>query len=200
MKKKIVSCLMICIVIVLSYFYAHIDKNTYLYNRNTETGMFYGTGLLQEGEMLTQTFVAKEDVLNGINIKLTTVGNMEEIVLNYSLFDEMSKEVVKQCISGMQIENNKFNQLKFPTIKETADAQYMLVLSVENTDEQNGISFYIEPGTQDEQKLVVREHATDGTLVVRTISHRFDVETFVVLLGLIVFIILFMKILYKFFK
>ena len=39
-----------------------------------------------------------------------------------------------------------------------------------------------------------------GALAARYISHRFDVETFVVLLGFVAFIVIFMKLLYKLFK
>ena len=49
MKKKIVSCLMVCVVIVFAYFYAYIDKNSYIYDRNADTSTFYSTGILTEG-------------------------------------------------------------------------------------------------------------------------------------------------------
>ena len=41
---------------------------------------------------------------------------------------------------------------------------------------------------------------TQGALAARYISHRFDVETFVVLLGFVAFIVIFMKLLFKLFK
>ena len=63
MRKKIISCLIICVVIVLSYFYAHIDKNSYIYNRNSDTALFYGTGILLNNEEITQTFIAEENVI-----------------------------------------------------------------------------------------------------------------------------------------
>lgn len=200
MKRKISSCIMIVLVIVLSYFYAHIDKNSYIYNKSADTGTFYGTGILRNNEELTQTFIAEEDAIDGINIKVTILGNVENVVLTYALVDGTSKEVCQATISASELENNKFNQLKIPKITETEGKQYTLVLREENSDEQNGVGFYLEPSSRDEQKLVVKDNETDGTLVARVVCHRFDLETFVVMLGMITFIVAFMKVLYKFFK
>lgn len=200
MKKKIISCLMLVVIIAFSYFYAHIDKNSYIYNRNADTGLFYGTGILEENEKLTQTFIAKEDSINGINIKVVISGNVEDVVLHYALFDETLNTVCESSVYAGELEHNKFNKLELPEILETKGKQYTLVLSEENSDEQNGIGFYIEPGRQDNQKLSIKENETDGTLVTRIICHRFDLETFIVLLGMITFVAVFMKILYKMFK
>ena len=200
MRKKIISCLIICVVIVLSYFYAHIDKNSYIYNRNSDTALFYGTGILLNNEEITQTFIAEENVIDGFNIKIATAGNVEKVVLSYSVIDEMSEVVAQAELPANALESNKFNRLEIPTIENTEGKQYTLVLSTENADEQNGVGFYIEPGRRENQQLTIKNNDTDGTLVVRSISHRFDMETFVVLLGIILFVVVFMKVLYKFFK
>lgn len=200
MKKKIISCLMLVVIIAFSYFYAHIDKNSYIYNRNADTGLFYGTGILEENEKLTQTFIAKEDSINGINIKVVISGNVENVVLHYALLDETLNTVCESSVYATELEHNKFNKLEFPEILGTKGKQYILVLSEGNSDEQNGIGFYIEPGRQDNQELSIKENETDGTLVTRIICQRFDLETFIVLLGMIAFVAVFMKILYKMFK
>ena len=200
MRKKIISCLIICVVIVLSYFYAHIDKNSYIYNRNSDTALFYGTGILLNNEEITQTFIAEENVIDGFNIKIATAGNVEKVVLSYSVIDEMSEVVAQAKVPVNALESNKFNRLEIPTIENTEGKQYTLVLSTENADEQNGVGFYIEPGRRENQQLTIKNNDTDGTLVARIISHRFDMETFVVLLGIILFVVVFMKVLYKFFK
>ena len=200
MKKRIISCFVICVAVVLLYLYAYIDQNIYIYNRNTDTASFYGTGLLMKDEEITQSFIAEENTIDGINVKISIIGNVENIVLHYSVLNEVSEEVATAQIDAKNLENNKFNQLKLPTIVDTAGKEYTLVLSVENADERNGVGFFIEPGTKEKQQLSIKDNETDGTLVVRIIAHRFDVETFVVLLGIIVFVGAFMKILYKIFK
>ncbi len=200
MEKKIVSCLMVCIVIILAYFYAHVNKNSYLYDRNADTGTFYSTGIMMEDEELTQTFVSEEDTIDGLNIKAAIIGNAEDVVVNYAILDVDSENVFKGRVRATELENNKFNQLEISKITDAKGKTYTIVLSEEKSDEQNGVAFYIEPGRYGNQQLIIKGNETDGTLAVRSICHRFDVETFVVLLGMIAFITAFMKVLYKFFK
>lgn len=200
MKKKIISCLLICVVIVLSYFYAHIDKNSYIYNRNADTGTFYSTGILTDGEQVMQSFVVEEDTIDGINIKVALAGNVEKVVVKYAILDENSEKVYENSIPAIYLESNKFNKLKIEDVTDTNGKTYTLALHEEKSDEQNGVSFYLEPGRQENQQLLIRDNETDGTLVLRTICHRFDVETFMVLLGMIAFVVGFMKVLYKLFK
>lgn len=197
--KKIVSCMVIFVVVVLSFFYAHIDKNSYIYDRNADTGTFYGTGILLEGQTIVQTFVSEEDTIDGINIKVATYGNVEGVFLLCRVLDENNEEVAFVQIKGSDLESNKFNQIAIPSIADTEGKKYTLVLGVENSDDLNGIGFYIAQENKEGQQLTVKDSKVEGTLVTRTISHRFDVETFVVLLGIIVFIVTFMKILYKIF-
>lgn len=200
MKKKIVSCFIVCIVIVASYFYAHIDKNTYVYNRNADTGTFYSTGILKEEEELTQTFVSEEAAIDGLNVKVAVSGNVEDVVVHYAILDADSDKLFEGSVPAIELESNKFNYLKVSRIADTEGKEYTLVLSEKNADEQNGVAFYVEPGRYNNQTLIVKENATDGTLVFRSVCHRFDVETFIVLLGMIVFVTVFMKALYKLFR
>ena len=48
--------------------------------------------------------------------------------------------------------------------------------------------------------LEVNGKKTEGTLVLRWITHRFDAETFIVTLGIIVYFVAFFKILYRLFS
>lgn len=200
MKKKIILCLMIVVVIVLSYFYAHIDKNSYLYDRNADTGTFYGTGVLEENEEIRQTFIANENTIDGINIKVDIYGIVDDVVLNCVLLDEDMREVSKINITANELEDNKFNRLELPEVAGTKGNQFTLVLSEDNSDNENGVGFYFEPGSSAEQKLSIKGNETDGNLVARSVCNRFDAETFIVLLGIIAFVAGFMKVLYKYFK
>jgi len=200
MRKKIISFIMIVVVIVLSYFYAYIDSNSYLYDRNADTGLFCATGIMMDGEEIRQGFMSHENTIDGVNIKVNISGNVEDVILNCSLLDDTMREVSCVKVVANDLENNKFNKIKFPVVSEAKGKQFTLVLTEENSDSQNGVGFYYEPNNVGEQKLTIRGNEIDGIMVTRIICHRFDVETFVVLLGIIAFVVLFMKILYKYFK
>ncbi len=201
MKKKLTVILLIAGVLVLAYLYAHIDKNTYLYDRNTDSADLTGTGILEEKEEILQSFTCTEDSVDGINLKATVIGSPENAELQYALIDPESGEALRQGkIQGLEIENNKFNKLKFPVLKETKGKSYILRLTESGTGEEAGIGFFLSPRGEQGQELRVRGNETRGTLAVRILTHRFDLETFIVLLGIIAFIAGFMKVLYKLFK
>ncbi len=201
MKKKITVILLIAGVLVLAYLYAHIDKNTYLYDRNTDSADLTGTGILEEKEEILQSFTCAEDSIDGINLKATVIGSPENVELQYALTDPESGEAILQGkIQGLEIKNNKFNKLKFPVLKGTKGKNYILRLTESGTGEEVGIGFFLSPTGEQGQELRVRGNDTQGTLAVRVLTHRFDLETFIVLLGIIAFIAGFMKVLYKLFK
>lgn len=201
MKKKITVILLIAGVLVLAYLYAHIDKNTYLYDRNTDSADLTGTGILEEKEEILQSFTCAEDSIDGINLKAAVIGSPENVELQYALTDPESGEAIRQGkIQGLEIKNNKFNKLKFPVLKGTKGKNYILRLTESGTGEEAGVGFFLSPTGEQEQELRVRGNDTQGTLAVRVLTHRFDLETFIVLLGIIAFIAGFMKVLYKLFK
>ena len=199
--KKILYMIIIGVAVLgFSYIYAHIDKNTYIYDRNVDAGLYYGTGILENDKTVEQVFTSDEDVIEGINLKVGKFGNAENVVLHYALTDMQTGERYAASVPANQIENNKINKLETPKIAQAKGKQYTLTLSSENADEQNGVGFYVVPGKVEDQQLTVRDGGVDGVLVVRLLCHRFDVETFVVLLGIILFVAIFMKKLYKSFS
>lgn len=200
MKKSIRLLIIAFLILAFTFLYAHIAKNIYLYDRNTEAENYIGTGILLDGETITQTFVSKEDVIDGINLKASVAGNPADIKLVYKITDNASGASVKGTISGEKIKNNKFNELDIKSIKNAKGKSYTLLLKGEGADNSKGFSFYIDPAGNGGEKLTVKGNDTKGSLVVRTVTHRFDLETFVVLLGFILFVIVFIKVLYKLFK
>lgn len=200
MKKKIKSVILIAVVIALSFLYAHIDKNRYLYDRETPSETYAGTGILKDGEELKQTFVSEEDTLDGLNIKSTIVGNVDQVVLEYSVTDNQTGETAEGTIRGTDVKNNKFNQYKIPGISGAKGREYTIVLRETGSDEGNGITFYVDTSEHLKGSLTIRGEKTQGALVARTLSHRFDLETFIVLLGFVTFVVVFIRVLYKLFK
>ena len=200
MKKKIISVLGLCAVIVFAYFFAYIDYNTYLYNRNADARSFYGTSVLKHEELLKQVFVAEKDTIDGLNIKVNLSGDVTDVELRCSILDAEQQEVSFVQIKASELEANKFNNIELPTIADTQGKEFTIVLQACNSDELNGVGFYVDPALREEQVLQFNDSEMEGNLVARVISHRFDVETFVMLVGIIVFVTVFMKILYKFFK
>lgn len=200
MKKRIGAVIAIAAVLIGSYFYAHIDKNVYLYDRATDSSEYAGLGVLYGENEIRQTFVSGEDQIDGINVKATIVGDAADVVVTYEVIDNETGDVTGGSVKGTEIQNNKFNVLELEQIRETAGKEYTLVLRETGSSEGNGISFYKDPAEAQNGTLTIGGEVSEGTLVVRTITQRFDLETFVVLLGFVAFIAVFMTVLYRLFK
>ena len=201
MKKKLSILILGIAVIVIAYVYAHIDKNTYLYDRNTDSSELVGTGIPGEAEEITQSFTSIEDSIDGINLKATLIGEADHVNVEYSLIDEESGKVVRtENVTGEEIKNNNFNVLRFQTLGGTRGKKYILRLAESGTSDNTGVSFYLSEREGSEGLLKVNGQETKGNLAVRILTYRFDLETFVVFLGIVAFIAGFMNILYKMFK
>lgn len=199
MKKKLSVIVLIVGILSFAFAYAHIDKNTYLYDRNTDSTELTGTGILEEKEEVRQPFICRENSIEGINLKATVIGNPEDVELVYSLIDAESNDILcEEVVQGTEIKSNKFNKLKFPVLRETRGKRYILSISESGNSSEAGISFYVSPEDGEEQ-LTVRGEKAQGVLAVRILTHRFDLETFIVLLGIALFIAGFMSVLYKLF-
>lgn len=199
MKKKISSAVLIAAVLVCAFFYAHVDNNIYLYDRSLESEDFINTGILEDGEKIEQTFTMNDESIDGINLKISSIGNTDKVTLHGTLMEAGTDQTAAEfTVAGNEIKNNKINRLKFSKVENTKGKEYTLVLACEGSDEQNGLSFYVTQGNVG--KLSVKGNHTNGVLVCRMLCHRFDVETFIVLLGFVVFVYAFMKTLYKLFK
>ena len=94
-------------------------------------------------------------------------------------------------MKATDIKSGKFNQIPFPTIEECKDKAYVIRLENrgDNVPEGSGISFSYHNTTEENTKLAIDGNETQGTLIVKTITDRFDLETFVVLILMIAYMI-----------
>ena len=200
LKNRVISCLLIGITLVLAYFYSNIHERDCIYNKDADVSTYISTGTLSEGEELSQTFIAQNKSMDEIQLKVDLLGDVSNVVLQYKLLDDNSNVLYQDTISALELENQTFNTLKISPIEHADGQKYTLVLSEQNANPQNGVSFYLTSGRTDGDELIIKGNSTDASLLAEMTSDGFDAETFFVLLGMIAFIVVFMKILYKMFK
>lgn len=198
--KKVKWIIGIIIVLILAFLYAHIAKMNMIYDKHVDNGDYLSMGTLAE-RRVEQSFICVEDTLDGINVKCQTLGDVSEVVVKYIITDQSNGEVLAEgnC-QASDIVSTKFNKLTFNTIENCRGKELLLTIWSESATENNGISFYFQPLTDDGTKLFIDGSETQGTMIMKTVTNRFDFETFCVLLLFVVFVVVFMKILYKLFK
>lgn len=198
--KYIKKIIITVIVLAFAFVYAHIAKANDVYDRNIDNSQYQSTGLVQNGT-IEQSFVSVEDTLDGVSVKTQTIGDVTDVVVKYTLEEVDSGKIVAEGnVDAKDIKNGKFQKYSFDTVEKCKGKSYRIIFEISNTTENNGVGFYFEPQVEKSTIFTVAGNNTQGTLILKTITNRFDFETFAVLLIFVVYIVLFMKFLYKLFK
>ncbi|MCB6288423.1 hypothetical protein [[Clostridium] scindens] len=200
MKKKIQIIVGIVIIVIASFLYAHISKTHCIYDREIDTSDYKDVPLL-DGIMVSQSFKVTENTLDGVRIKCRVNGNPENVNVKYVLKEvDSGEEIANGIVSGAAIKNSKFTDFEFLVVGNTNGKEYEFVIWAENGDEENNIVLCYEGMKETDTELKISEQIQEGTLILKTVTKRFDIETFVILLIFVLYIIVFLKFLYKLFK
>lgn len=199
MKKKLSWIILAVILIIFTGVYAVVDKNNAIYDRAVDTSKYVALGLEQD-EMVSQSFSSKEDKLDGINIKMSVSGQANKKKISYALKDEDGKIIASGSASLEKIKAGKFFCLKFDELTGCKGKKYTFELTAEQCEKDAQVIVYAVPGADKEAPLEVNGEKGEGVLVLRTITHRFDIETFVVTAIFIIYVILFIRWLGRVFK
>ena len=199
MKKKLSMIVFVAVLIAFTCMYAIVDKNNAIYDRAVDTSQYVALGL-EQGEMVSQSFVSTEDKLDGINIKMSVSGQANDKKISYVLKDDTGKTVTLGDASLEKIKAGRFFSLKFDELTGCKGKRYTIELTVEQCEKDTQVIVYAVPGASKDSLLVVKGEKADGVMVLRTVTHRFDVETFIVTALFILYVIVFIRWLSKVFK
>ncbi len=198
--KRLKNVISIIIVLILAFVYAHIAKPNNIYDKKVDTSEYLSTGVVCEG-VIEQKFVCVEDTLDGVKAKVQVIGDVRDVQVKYSLIDnQLGQSVATGEVSAAEIKPSKFFEFAFDTINDTRGKEYTIIFENKNADESRGIGIFFQPLTQNETELTISGNRTEGTLILKTITDRFDFETFAVLLVFVIYTVMFMKFLYRLFK
>lgn len=200
MKQKI-GRIVIGIVIIFAVFgYAHIAKTHNVYDSDIDTSEYKDTNVCLNEEV-AQTFICQENYLDGVRVKSRIIGEAKNVEIDYSLTDkETNAQLVHGTVKGDQIKNGKFFEFPFDRIKSTRGKEYEFKIAEKGEDGENSVNFCYTVKQEKNTNMSLNGEELEGTVVLRTVTNRFDLETFCVLLIFILYIIAFMKFLYKLFR
>lgn len=199
MKSKIKWLIALIILVLLAGLYSVVDKKTPIYDTEIDNSEYFSVDL-REGDRISQSFLALEDTLDGVMIKMAAVGNLEGTILEYNLLESGGETVLEGETSLGELTSGRFFQIDFDQLTGCENQTYELQILVKECDENSSITLYYTGGKQQNTECMIGGTAVDGTLVLRTFTHRFDLETFVVTVCFLIYVILFMRWLSKLFK
>lgn len=200
MKKRLPVIVGIVLTIVIAFLYGNTKKTHGIYDNNVNTAVYSGIGVLTEGETVTQTFICQEDELDGFLIKSDVSGNYEVATFFLKVMDAETGEVLTEGQeSGSNVKARKLHYYKVPAISGCKGKTLILQVSESNTTAADGVSLYYQP-TDDAGNLLIRNSSVSGAFVMKTVTERFDLETFAVMLFSEWFVWGFLWFLYRLFK
>lgn len=203
MKKRLIKLIIALMIIVgIAFLYAHIDKKIPIYDKTVDTSLYGNMSELTQDLIVTQEFVCKEDVLDGLNVQFATYGNVLSSTYTYQIIDPETNEVIREgLISAADIANGKFYKISFEQIEECRNKTYRFVFFSEDAVPGNALTIYNVPKGSEQATLWLNdEEFQQNTLALRTFSHMFDWETFVTVICCLVYLYIFIIILFKFFS
>lgn len=200
MKKRIRFVVLSFIVFFLVFVYAHISKNNPIYDKNVDSSSYNNTNIYDVDE-IRQRFICKENKLDALNIKSRVVGDPTDVEIAYSLIDvEKNREIANGRVKGDTFKDGKFTELDFEGISGCKDKEYEIYLSSIGGNGNNAVDFYYSSQQNENSSFYIDNQKLEGTLILKTVSERFDVETFCILIIFIIYVVIFMRFLYKLFE
>lgn len=200
MKKKIPIIIGGLLIIALTFVYAHISKVHCIYNTEIDTSDYISSAAMLNEE-ISQTFVSEENTLDGMSVKVRLTGETSGIETAYKLVDIGSGKIVaKGSVDGNVFDDSKFYEFRFHTIENCKGKEYEFIIQNQGETSGNSINFCYETNIEENTKMEIDSNEQVGTLILKTVTDRFDIETFCVLLIFIIYIVFFLKFIYKLFK
>lgn len=202
MKAKIRIIIIGMVMLCLAGVYAVIDKNRSIYDTDCDASLFQGI-FLEEKKEVVQRFVCEEDELDAIAFKIAADDQIDrkKIRLSYQLTEKASgKQAAKGETDLSRLKVGKFFSVRFPKVTGCQGKEYEFSVSLEERGGDGNVRLFYTPGRSEAAELFYEGDEIDGIGLFRTVTHRFDLETFVVTASFLIYIAVFMRWLYKLFK
>ena len=184
--KKIKKMAAVIILILIAFIYGHIHKTHAIYDRTVENDQY----IMLDGSQsqITQEFICEEDSLDGIQVKCQNLQEDPEAEIRVYLQDcENGGIVAKSVKKAGEIKTGKFNEFSFDTVSRCRGKAYKVVF------EKDFLALYAEKTSEEGTNLKINSEESEGTLILKTVTYRFDTETFCVFMLLVSYICVFFQ-------
>lgn len=163
------------------------------------------TSNLDNGAMVEQTFLCSHNGLRSLEIKVV-LSNKENIGdYSWNIEDVETGQIVASGKINAQSFRTKralkdgWIQLDFSKIDDSKNRVYKYTMK-SNASEQESIAIYMTDKSEYAQILKVNSEEVTQALIIKMNMQRFNVETFIVMLGLIVYLAVFIRFMYRLFQ
>ena len=184
--RKVKKLAAVIVLILLAFVYGHVHKTHAIYDRMIENDQYVMMDVSQD--QISQKFVCEEEILDGIQVKCQNLQEDPETEIRIYLQDCENGETVAESVKKAgDIKAGKFNEFSFYTVSSCRGEAYKVVF------EKDSIALYAEKTSEEGTNLKINSEESEGTLILKTVTYRFDIETFCVFLLLVLYICVFFQ-------
>lgn len=184
--RKVKKLAAVIVLILLAFVYGHVHKTHAIYDRMIENDQYVMMDVSQD--QISQKFVCEEEILDGIQVKCQNLQEDPEAEIRIYLQDCENGETVAESVKKAgDIKAGKFNEFSFDTVSSCRGKAYKVVF------EKDSIALYAEKTSEEGTNLKINSEESEGTLILKTVTYRFDIETFCVFLLLVLYICVFFQ-------
>ena len=184
--RKVEKLAAVIVLILLAFVYGHVHKTHAIYDRMIENDQYVMMDVSQD--QISQEFVCEEETLDGIQVKCQNLQEDPEAEIRIYLQDCENGETVAESVKKVgDIKAGKFNEFSFDTVSSCRGKAYKVVF------EKDSIALYAEKTSEEGTNLKINSEESEGTLILKTVTYRFDIETFYVFLLLVLYICVFFQ-------
>lgn len=184
--RKVKKLAAVIVLILLAFVYGHVHKTHAIYDRTVENDQY----IMLDGSrsQITQEFICEEDSLDGIQVKCQNLQEDPEAEIRVYLQDCKNGGIVAKSVKKAgEIKTGKFNEFSFDTVSRCRGKAYKVVF------EKDFLALYAEKTSEEGTNLKINSEESEGTLILKTVTYRFDIETFCVFMLLVLYICVFFQ-------
>ena len=212
MKKRNLKIIILTVLMVLiGAIYSYGIWPRAIYNTDIGANSYENTGKLTSDIVLTQMFTCTDKGLCGFSIKLTKLDNQQIGTYSWSIQEaETGKEIGKGKINEASTENSEFVsssaqkrgnvRVEFPVQADSAGKKYVLIIQGKKVQDNETMAVYVTEKGKNDSTLELNGTKLERASVIKLQYKRFNVETFIVFLVIILYLAVFVKFMYKLFK
>ena len=210
--KTLKKVLIVILIIVAGIAYSYGTWPRAIFNTDVGSLSYEKTDFLTTGSALEQNFVCGSKGFAGFTIKLLKQNGQQLGNYEWTIQEVESGEVIaKGTIGEKETQTRQFQSsnpqkqgmisVEIPRQENSKGKEYKLTLrATEMQDTESAAVYMTEKGTVAGELKVNGEVVADRASIVKADCKRFNVETFIVFLGIAVYIWAFIKFMYKLFK
>ena len=173
-----------------------------IYDNNIDSTLYTNVGELTEGSKVSQQFTCTQNGLNSLELTMSNLGQECEAEYAWTLTETESEKVVaKGEFTAGEVDNSKNMVLKLSELEESKGKQYVLTIETESIKSEHGVTVMTTDRSLNEDgKLSINGKESSQVLVMKEQMKYFNTETFIVLLGLIAYLVFLITFLNRLFK